>query len=144
MTHPVLHSLGTPVVSFFLMLRRPPRSTLFPYTTLFRSSQHVGALVRRVGDVTQRYLFSAFVKSSYSAAVKRLSTSPELLILILIIQPSPYGSLLTFSGSSVSESLASATLPETGVKISETAFTDSTEPNDSLATNSSPALGSST
>src|SRR5206468_11408916 len=23
--------------SFFLMLRRPPRSTLFPYTTLFRS-----------------------------------------------------------------------------------------------------------
>src|SRR2546422_7391211 len=23
---------------FFLMIRRPPRSTLFPYTTLFRSS----------------------------------------------------------------------------------------------------------
>src|SRR5687768_17786257 len=26
------------VVLFFLMIRRPPRSTLFPYTTLFRSS----------------------------------------------------------------------------------------------------------
>src|SRR2546430_8318917 len=26
---------------FFLMIRRPPRSTLFPYTTLFRSSQTV-------------------------------------------------------------------------------------------------------
>src|SRR5438874_7356999 len=25
------------VLLFFLMLRRPPRSTLFPYTTLFRS-----------------------------------------------------------------------------------------------------------
>src|SRR5438132_7592546 len=25
------------VLSFFLLLRRPPRSTLFPYTTLFRS-----------------------------------------------------------------------------------------------------------
>src|SRR3712207_9228022 len=25
---------------FFLMIRRPPRSTLFPYTTLFRSQQH--------------------------------------------------------------------------------------------------------
>src|SRR5260370_7633618 len=25
------------VVFFFLMIRRPPRSTLFPYTTLFRS-----------------------------------------------------------------------------------------------------------
>src|ERR1019366_854257 len=26
---------------FFLMIRRPPRSTLFPYTTLFRSQRHV-------------------------------------------------------------------------------------------------------
>src|SRR2546425_323692 len=25
---------------FFLMIRRPPRSTLFPYTTLFRSVQN--------------------------------------------------------------------------------------------------------
>src|SRR5207248_9791349 len=30
-------SLSSPLFSFFLMLRRPPRSTLFPYTTLFRS-----------------------------------------------------------------------------------------------------------
>src|SRR3712207_7102248 len=30
--------------SFFLMIRRPPRSTLFPYTTLFRS----GDLRRKV------------------------------------------------------------------------------------------------
>src|SRR5438045_5144223 len=30
-------SRHTPVVSFFLMMRRPPSSTLFPYTTLFRS-----------------------------------------------------------------------------------------------------------
>src|SRR3712207_6847380 len=27
---------------FFLMIRRPPRSTLFPYTTLFRSKAHGG------------------------------------------------------------------------------------------------------
>src|SRR2546426_9228393 len=26
------------LIFFFLMIRRPPRSTLFPYTTLFRSS----------------------------------------------------------------------------------------------------------
>src|SRR5438445_8983022 len=26
--------------SFFLMIRRPPRSTLFPYTTLFRSRRN--------------------------------------------------------------------------------------------------------
>src|SRR5437667_12896146 len=27
---------------FFLMIRRPPRSTLFPYTTLFRSHHYFG------------------------------------------------------------------------------------------------------
>src|SRR3712207_8616438 len=32
---------------FFLMIRRPPRSTLFPYTTLFRSRV---ADERRVGE----------------------------------------------------------------------------------------------
>src|SRR3712207_8106142 len=45
---------------FFLMIRRPPRSTLFPYTTLFRSpsfavwhrawaGKRVGPSCRRVG-----------------------------------------------------------------------------------------------
>src|SRR5438132_5775969 len=29
---------------FFLMIRRPPRSTLFPYTTLFRSTRITGAV----------------------------------------------------------------------------------------------------
>src|SRR5438045_6075329 len=44
MTAPSLHSLVSSVsvhlclsFFFFLMIRRPPRSTLFPYTTLFRS-----------------------------------------------------------------------------------------------------------
>src|SRR3712207_9588725 len=38
----VLHSLVpcTYFELFFLMIRRPPRSTLFPYTTLFRSEPH--------------------------------------------------------------------------------------------------------
>src|SRR5947208_4912187 len=31
---------------FFLMIRRPPRSTLFPYTTLFRSGPPRPALAR--------------------------------------------------------------------------------------------------
>src|SRR5258708_15167837 len=29
--------LSLVILFFFLMIRRPPRSTLFPYTTLFRS-----------------------------------------------------------------------------------------------------------
>src|SRR2546425_7238780 len=32
-------SLNNVLSFFFLMIRRPPRSTLFPYTTLFRSLQ---------------------------------------------------------------------------------------------------------
>src|SRR5438105_9837467 len=28
------------ILFFFLMIRRPPRSTLFPYTTLFRSNRN--------------------------------------------------------------------------------------------------------
>src|SRR3712207_7398025 len=32
-----MFTLFTYSVIFFLMIRRPPRSTLFPYTTLFRS-----------------------------------------------------------------------------------------------------------
>src|SRR5712671_20611 len=32
-------SLTGPKFLFFLMIRRPPRSTLFPYTTLFRSAK---------------------------------------------------------------------------------------------------------
>src|SRR2546425_12308224 len=37
---------------FFLMIRRPPRSTLFPYTTLFRSlrAQGPGTRPDRLGD----------------------------------------------------------------------------------------------
>src|SRR2546430_12802275 len=37
------------------MIRRPPRSTLFPYTTLFRSHVRGLLVVRR----TQRHLFSS-------------------------------------------------------------------------------------
>src|SRR2546430_15259363 len=51
---PLRPSLAIVSFFFFLMIRRPPRSTLFPYTTLFRSSQLADeygiAYVRRVRD----------------------------------------------------------------------------------------------
>src|SRR3712207_9293794 len=42
---------------FFLMIRRPPRSTLFPYTTLFRSERpEVRRLAMRIDNLgTERY-----------------------------------------------------------------------------------------
>src|SRR5690554_7625154 len=44
---------------FFLMIRRPPRSTLFPYTTLFRShigtgNHALGGCVHHVEDAVRR------------------------------------------------------------------------------------------
>src|SRR3712207_8361799 len=36
---------------FFLMIRRPPRSTLFPYTTLFRSTEHEQRRRQRGGQL---------------------------------------------------------------------------------------------
>src|SRR6266496_3239990 len=40
---------------FFLMIRRPPRSTLFPYTTLFRSFHDV--------DFQMVYVLKGWVKT---------------------------------------------------------------------------------
>src|SRR6266487_2568435 len=47
-----LHSVL--VLLFFLMIRRPPRSTLFPYTTLFRSRRWWWRRSRRPGTAAAR------------------------------------------------------------------------------------------
>src|SRR2546430_10446033 len=45
---------------FFLMIRRPPRSTLFPYTTLFRSKFREGSVSEiRSADVHDVHVRSA-------------------------------------------------------------------------------------
>src|SRR2546430_3985632 len=46
---------------FFLMIRRPPRSTLFPYTTLFRSSSLQMTVVEATPDPTARRRRPEFV-----------------------------------------------------------------------------------
>src|SRR2546429_4344692 len=43
-----------PFIFFFLMIRRPPRSTLFPYTTLFRSLHERQRLERLCGGAPER------------------------------------------------------------------------------------------
>src|ERR1039458_10567954 len=44
---------ATTDIFFFLMIRRPPRSTLFPYTTLFRSQ------IRTFQPCWRRYRFAS-------------------------------------------------------------------------------------
>src|SRR5476649_3014927 len=57
-------SKGPVSLFFFLMIRRPPRSTLFPYTTLFRSPAAHGPELERI----------VFHCSMTSVAVDRKST----------------------------------------------------------------------
>src|SRR6266446_6270288 len=47
---PDLETLWGICLLFFLMIRRPPRSTLFPYTTLFRSLRGGGPRSPRAAD----------------------------------------------------------------------------------------------
>src|SRR2546429_9853323 len=73
---------------FFLMIRRPPRSTLFPYTTLFRSrmeyssrGQHslypldavLGLPARSYSYEIQRRLVKAAVKGPFDEAIEELA-----------------------------------------------------------------------
>src|SRR5436190_22901826 len=52
------------VCFFFLMIRRPPRSTLFPYTTLFRSRHQLTILSKTDALDEEKWLnmLGTFVK----------------------------------------------------------------------------------
>src|SRR3712207_3718541 len=62
---------------FFLMIRRPPRSTLFPYTTLFRSRRLFTGFIR---DLTERQETQARLQELQAELihVSRLSAMGEM------------------------------------------------------------------
>src|SRR2546426_7863419 len=60
---------------FFLMIRRPPRSTLFPYTTLFRSVTDVPGTTRdaiEAGAVIEGFPFRLVDTAGPRASVGRV------------------------------------------------------------------------
>src|ERR1017187_10986753 len=68
---------------FFLMMRRPPRSTLFPYTTLFRSL-HVGVADELdVGDLHLRALANLEHRSEEHTSELQ---SPMYLVCRLLLE----------------------------------------------------------
>src|SRR5947209_13630188 len=85
----------SPSFFFFLILRRPPRSTLFPYTTLFRShlvlpARHADAGHRRAADQAgdggvaldrkSTRLNSSHANISYAVfCLKKKKTSEEII-----------------------------------------------------------------
>src|SRR5438552_8566434 len=74
---------------FFLLIRRPPRSTLFPYTTLFRSlvdHRHGGGDVRelRPGGI---HLAAAVVRVEYRSEEHTSELqSPDHLVCRLLLE----------------------------------------------------------
>src|SRR3989442_2895715 len=73
---------------FFLMIRRPPRSTLFPYTTLFRS----------VGFTWNKFLgrvnYSPFLRVRHLSArseehTSELQSRPHLVCRLLLEKKKP-------------------------------------------------------
>src|SRR5256885_10468169 len=84
------------------MIRRPPRSTLFPYTTLFRSPH----LLRRLGPALVRALLGAGRSRRQDRKSTRLNSSHLVIsyavfclkkkkFMCLVLLPEPY-SVLSF------------------------------------------------
>src|SRR2546422_5522764 len=63
------------------MIRRPPRSTLFPYTTLFRSSFTDGHQTLTQANSTGRFSLSLFVGVDEYAFWGVAITNPERILV---------------------------------------------------------------
>src|SRR2546427_7959043 len=64
---------------FFLMIRRPPRSTLFPYTTLFRSG---GGLVFSLLVIAVAMLATLFEFNDFIEERKAVFQSKRTRVLV--------------------------------------------------------------
>src|SRR5258708_33545960 len=80
---------------FFLMIRRPPRSTLFPYTTLFRSEllalrgrEPVVDVVDLVEDQKCRHVMECLSAAGESRSEEHTSElqSPDHLVCRLLLE----------------------------------------------------------
>src|SRR5437762_9850295 len=68
---------------FFLMIRRPPRSTLFPYTTLFRSGDETGAAAQSQRDSRRLVLLAVRGRSEEHTSELQ---SPMYLVCRLLLE----------------------------------------------------------
>src|SRR2546421_8553423 len=72
------------LIFFFLMIRRPPRSTLFPYTTLFRSREFIQYLNKKYAkDILAKFVitlgdeFQGLLLSATDRKSTRLNSSHD-------------------------------------------------------------------
>src|SRR3712207_7647160 len=99
--HVVRYSWPGVFVFFFLMIRRPPRSTLFPYTTLFRSDEdvvraaegvevdrfHVVQVHHDVGDVARSEEHTSELQSRQYLVCRLLLEKKKTDVIVLRSRP---------------------------------------------------------
>src|SRR2546427_9629130 len=92
---------------FFLMIRRPPRSTLFPYTTLFRSVYvgvpvHLGLVsgeqMQAVADLAERLGADVRIRSEEHTSELQ---SQSNLVCRLLLEKKKHRPILTSSDSMI-------------------------------------------
>src|SRR6202000_3523884 len=79
--HTALYCDRCLTVFFFLMIRRPPRSTLFPYTTLFRSDNKICEVLAWVQN--SRYALQMTLRSEEHTSELQ---SPVHLVCRLLLE----------------------------------------------------------
>src|SRR5256885_8903406 len=89
---------------FFLMIRRPPRSTLFPYTTLFRSanSRHrTGGTAQQAPATLDRYRSEEHTSELQSPCnlVCRLLLEKKRFPVVISLVPNVRHVMITSCGS---------------------------------------------
>src|SRR5256885_8202526 len=90
---------------FFLMIRRPPRSTLFPYTTLFRSLAHNSAGEELLRDAVRRKDVNAAERSEEHTSelqspcnlvcrllLEKKNSRLDLIVMLLRLYMMPFSS----------------------------------------------------
>src|SRR5260370_15712573 len=93
---------------FFLMIRRPPRSTLFPYTTLFRSQSRHGKM-QMMSAGNRRYIFqqgrseehTSELQSHLNLVCRLLLEKKNIRSMCSTLSTTPRCSLLTRSSRRV-------------------------------------------
>src|SRR3989442_8717156 len=86
------------ILFFFLMIRRPPRSTLFPYTTLFRSldalqfaGQHL-EMAKQIEDAGLSQVRAVGIHAAQQAGFRseehtsELQSRPHLVCRLLLLK----------------------------------------------------------
>src|SRR2546427_5637786 len=103
---------------FFLMIRRPPRSTLFPYTTLFRSSVE-GDFAK--GDVAGSRealeVIAATAKTWLDRKSTRLNSSHSQISYAVFCLKKKNKSPTAASGETASSARLSMTATQTSIAV---------------------------